>query len=161
MALIKCPECGANVSDQAPKCPQCGAPINANAPSSSQSPLKTFFAYNLRVLKQKYATFNGRARRKEFWYFALLYAIVDVILRIISAAIDTYILCWIWELATLIPYLAVGTRRLHDINKSGWWQFIALTVVGLIPLFIWWATEGEGDTNQYGDNPKLEVEPTM
>jgi len=62
---------------------------------------------------------------------------------------------WVASLVTLIPVLAAGARRLHDINKSGWWQLIALTIIGIIPLLIWLATEGSKKNNSYGKPIKL------
>ena len=61
----------------------------------------------------------------------------------------------IFTIVTFLPYLAVGARRLHDINKSGWWQLIVLTVIGIILLIIWWATVGENKKNIYGSPLKL------
>ena len=62
---------------------------------------------------------------------------------------------WIASLATFFPAIAAGARRLHDLNKSGWWQLIMITIVGLIPLVIWWATEGEKKKNRFGTPIKL------
>ncbi|MCP5775186.1 DUF805 domain-containing protein, partial [Klebsiella pneumoniae] len=57
-------------------------------------------------------------------------------------------------LVTIIPFLAVSARRLHDIGKSGWWYLISLTIIGIILLIIWWAKEGETFSNPYGDSVK-------
>jgi uncharacterized membrane protein YhaH (DUF805 family) len=57
--------------------------------------------------------------------------------------------------ATFFPAIAAGARRLHDLNKSGWWQLLMITIVGLIPLVIWWATEGEKKKNKFGAPIKL------
>ncbi len=57
------------------------------------------------------------------------------------------------DLATFLPSLAVFVRRLHDVNRSGWWYFIALTIVGIIPLLIWLCRAGETGPNRFGDNP--------
>jgi uncharacterized membrane protein YhaH (DUF805 family) len=56
------------------------------------------------------------------------------------------------NLAILLPSYALAARRLHDVGRSGWWQLIAITIVGLIPLFFWFITEGDSETNKYGDN---------
>ena len=58
-------------------------------------------------------------------------------------------------LGTTIPVLAVGARRLHDLNKSGWLQLLAITIIGLIPLIIWWATEGTKKSNSHGKPIKI------
>ena len=58
----------------------------------------------------------------------------------------------VWSLAILVPSFAISARRLHDVGRSGWWQLIVLTIVGIIPLFIWFVRAGDSDTNKYGDN---------
>ena len=58
----------------------------------------------------------------------------------------------VWSLAILVPSFAISARRLHDVGRSGWWQLIILTIVGIIPLFIWLVSAGDSDTNKYGDN---------
>ena len=62
---------------------------------------------------------------------------------------------WITAIATAVPTLAAAARRLHDVNKSGWWQLISLTIIGIIPLLIWMASEGEKKKNQYGNPIKI------
>ena len=61
----------------------------------------------------------------------------------------------IFQIVIIIPNLAVGARRLHDKNKSGWWQLIALTIIGIILLIVWWATVGEKKKNNHGNPIKL------
>ena len=108
----------------------------------------------LKVLKN-YATFDGRARRKEFWMYVLFNFIIGIVLGIIDAVVlKQQILGNVYSLAVLVPGLAVSARRLHDIGKSGWWMLIAFTIVGLIPLFIWNCTDSTPGPNQYGPNPK-------
>jgi uncharacterized membrane protein YhaH (DUF805 family) len=112
-------------------------------------------------LTQKYADFSGRARRSEFWFFALFSAIVRAIANVIDAILHTSyprtgggLVATVASLALLIPSLAVGARRLHDKGRSGWWLFIALIpIVGIIILIVWWAQDSDPD-NQYGPNPK-------
>lgn len=101
----------------------------------------------IKVLKQ-YADFNGRARRAEYWYFFLGNVIVSIIIGLIEGAVNTPILGTIYSLATLLPSLAVGVRRMHDVDKSGWYL--------LIPIYniILAATEGTKGPNQYGEDPK-------
>ncbi|MBU3016043.1 DUF805 domain-containing protein [Poseidonibacter lekithochrous] len=108
------------------------------------------------VLK-KYTVFNGRARRSEFWYFMLFSTIVSVICAILDYIIgsDIGMIGLVYSLAVLLPTLAVGARRLHDINKSGWWQLLILIpIIGLIILIVWYAKNSMNETNKYGDNPK-------
>lgn len=108
----------------------------------------------LHVLKN-YATFSGRATRSEYWYFVLFSSIVSIILAIIDAGINTGgILNGIYTLAVLLPSIAVGIRRLHDINKSGWWWLLCfIPLIGAIILIIFFCTDSKED-NKYGMNPK-------
>jgi uncharacterized membrane protein YhaH (DUF805 family) len=82
----------------------------------------------------KYADFNGRAARSEYWWFFLAVLLASAIASII--AIKLYVLI---SLVTLLPMLAVGTRRLHDVNKSGWWQLLTLVPFGVFVLFLFLA----------------------
>ena len=104
-----------------------------------------------------YAGFAGRARRAEFWMFALINFIISIVLYGIGAAIGVgQALEGLYSLAVLVPSIAVAARRLHDTNRSGWWQLIALTVIGIIPLIIFYAQDSDPGPNQYGPNPKGE-----
>ena len=112
----------------------------------------------LEVLK-KYVVFDGRAHRTEFWMFVLVNLVISILLTIVDVAIGTYeagggLLSGIYSLAVLLPSLAVGARRLHDIGRSGWWLLLGLIpIVGIIILIVWWAQEGDAAPNEYGPNP--------
>ncbi len=107
------------------------------------------FQQSIKQCFQKYADFNGRAKRPEYWWFALFCFIVSMALGIIG---DT--LSMAFSLVTLLPSLAVGSRRLHDINKSGWFQLLWLIpILGWLVLIYFLAQEGSTETNQYGDAP--------
>ncbi len=129
--------------------------------------------YNLidwwkKVMFNNYTNFTGRARRAEYWYFALgnfLLIIPFYILGIIGitdgdasmSMMSTlgWVSYGIIVLATLIPGLAVAVRRLHDINKSGWLYFIILIpLIGPIIMLVWFFTDGNRFTNNYGSDPK-------
>ena len=105
---------------------------------------------------QKYAVFSGRAKRTEFWLWVLIHSIISNALLAplyLVAAEQLLFLYIVYALATLIPSLAVGARRLHDTRRSGWWQLIGLVpLVGLIVLLIFFVT-GSDDNNQYGPRP--------
>lgn len=108
------------------------------------------------VILKNYVNFEGRATRAEFWWFFLFNFIVGLIFGLFGK-VGT-ILSGIWSLAILLPQLGLGVRRLHDINKSGWYWLIGLIpIVGWIILIIWWAQPGERTENQYGPMP---VTPT-
>ena len=112
-----------------------------------------YFIYCLK----NYFNFSGRATRSEFWYFmlfVLLFGIVITLIEVIMATQDSGILSLIYDLALLIPTLAVSTRRLHDTNRSGWWNLIILVpIIGIIILIVFYSQDSKED-NQYGINPK-------
>ena len=112
------------------------------------------------VLK-KYAVFNGRARRKEYWMFFLCNLIIGFLLGIIEGILgissqgDQSILANIYMLAVLLPSLAVGARRLHDTNRSGWWLLISFVpIIGAIVLLVFLVQDSQAGQNQYGPSPK-------
>ena len=77
-----------------------------------------------------------------------------------TIAVSSGLLTGIYQLAVLIPSLAVGARRLHDTGKSGWWQLLHLIpLVGTIVLIVFWATDGDPNPNQHGVNPKQGAMP--
>ena len=100
----------------------------------------------LQVLK-KYAIFSGRAGRSEYWYFTLFTIIFSIVLTMCDAWLGTRFLSNIYSLALLVPSISVGVRRMHDVNKSGWYL--------LIPIynFILACTEGTVGPNEYGSDP--------
>ncbi len=107
------------------------------------------FNYFVKVLKN-YANFNGRARRSEYWYYTLFSFIISIILIFADQAIGSEegILGLIFSLGTIIPSIAVGVRRMHDVGKSGWYL--------LIPIYnlVLACTNGQTGGNEYGDDPK-------
>lgn len=107
----------------------------------------------LSVLKN-YVGFTGRAGRAEFWQYALVNIIISVVLNIIDAAIKTQILAIIFELAVLLPSLAVAARRLHDTDRTGWWLLLYLIpILGWIALLVFFCLEGTPGANKHGENP--------
>jgi len=115
----------------------------------------------LEVLK-KYAVFSGRARRKEYWFFALFNFLAALVLGFIEMSAGlTYgqygygPLSIIYACAVLIPSLAVSVRRLHDIGRSGWWLLIGLVpLIGAIVLIVFAFLDSQPGDNEYGPNPK-------
>ncbi len=110
--------------------------------------------YYLDVLK-KYAEFDGRATRTEFWMFVLFNLIISLLLMFIDGMTGLNILQAIYSLAVLIPGLAVSVRRLHDIGKSGWMILVALIpLIGLVWLLVLYCMDSTPGKNKYGSNPK-------
>ena len=108
---------------------------------------------------EKYAVFNGRASRSEYWYFALFNSIIILFLFIlwkVTGHIIFDIIYFWYSLAVLIPATAVFVRRLHDTNHSGWWLLLALIpILGPIVLLVFLIKDSDAGTNQYGPNPKM------
>ena len=104
---------------------------------------------------REYVTFEGRARRKEYWMFVLMNFIFSIAIATVGVLLNVVILADIYNLAVLLPTLAVGSRRLHDTGRSAWWMLIGLVpLVGAIVLLIFFAQEGEKGDNRFGPNPK-------
>ncbi|MCV9998976.1 DUF805 domain-containing protein [Pararhizobium sp. YC-54] len=99
------------------------------------------------------AVFSGRASRSEFWWFALFNVIVAIAATIVDATIGIELFSIAAGLALLLPGLGVAVRRLHDTDRTGWWVLIALTIIGLVVLIIFYATPGTPGDNEYGPAP--------
>jgi len=103
----------------------------------------------IRICIVKYVDFNGRAARPEYWYFVLFVFLTQLVLGFVyrPAAIA-------FDLGVILPHLAVGVRRLHDIDRSGWWLLVGfIPIVGWIVLIIWFCQRGTEGTNLFGDPP--------
>ncbi|GCB48032.1 DUF805 domain-containing protein [Streptomyces sp. NL15-2K] len=104
---------------------------------------------------KKYAVFSGRARRKEYWMYALFASIIYIALVIIALAAKEPLIAAVFYLAIILPSLAVTVRRLHDTSRTGWWVLIGMVpVVGLIMMLVFLCSDGEPGQNKYGTNPK-------
>jgi len=117
------------------------------------------FADAVRTCLTKYATFSGRARRSEYWWFFLFNILVSIAAGIIDAILRTRagglgLVGTVAALALLLPGLAVGVRRLHDTGRTGWWLLIGLIpCVGFVVLLIFFLSDSQPD-NAYGASPK-------
>lgn len=121
--------------------------------------------YYLDVFR-KYAVFEGRARRSEYWYFTLMNFIIALvfflIVLIITGSTEStelfiigYSIFVLYALVCFVPSLALIVRRLHDVGKSGWFIFIGLIpIIGSIWLLVLYCTEGDSGPNEYGEDPK-------
>jgi len=134
------------------------------------------FTQSISICLQKYATFSGRASRSEYWWFILFTWILEILSTFVANAffgVDTLaamVADGLFSLSLLIPMLAVGARRLHDTNRSGWYQLLAipaaggivmavdvganplwgLTVLFWIPVVVWHASKGDPAENKHG-----------
>ena len=123
--------------------------------------------YYLDILTNKYADFNGRARRKEYWMWTLYYTVILLFAIILDNALGLNFellgqnLGYGWLYVTigithLIPGLGIVVRRLHDVGKSGWFYLIILIpLIGFIWIIVLFCTEGVKEDNKWGSNPKL------
>jgi len=107
-----------------------------------------------------YATFTGRARRTEYWMFSLISAVIVVVLCLVAFLLPreiglyVLILAGLYNLAVLVPSVAVTARRLHDTGRSGWWMLISFVPGGGIVVFVFSVMDSEPQPNIYGPNPK-------
>ena len=142
-----CHNCGAKLDDGAKFCNKCGTKLDGTDTRQSLNQntqkfhtqggnfpekfISLFQKYFIDILKEKYAKFDGRATRAEYWYFILFQLLISLGVYIILSILFRHpeMTFYILSLALLVPTLAIGVRRLHDINLSGW--FILL---GLIPI---------------------------
>jgi uncharacterized membrane protein YhaH (DUF805 family) len=119
-------------------------------------------SWYLEVLR-KYAQFDGRARRKEYWMFTLFYVLIAFGLGVVGgmlgigdSTVTGNMIGIIYFVATFIPSIAVGIRRLHDTGRSGWWSLIVfIPIIGVLALVIFAVQDSEPGTNAYGPNPKM------
>ena len=115
------------------------------------------------VLIKKYATFNGRAGLSEYWWFILFLTLGNLVFSGLDSylgttvgfmyqgniEIKTSLFNGIFSLLTFIPSIAVAARRLHDVNKSGWWQLLMLTIIGIFPLVYWLLKKPVDEGNRF------------
>ncbi len=112
----------------------------------------------LRALRN-YAVFSGRAQRKEYWMFVLFNFLIACALWFLEGTLGgPGILPNLYNLAVLLPAIAVTVRRLHDINRTGWWVLISfIPFIGAIILIIFLIQDSQASENEYGPNPKLAI----
>ena len=124
------------------------------------------FITSIKTCFVKYVDFTGRASRSEFWYFTLFILIISICVEIVDASLagqnfwsyDGFgPVYWVFNVLIFLPSLAVGIRRLHDINKSGWWLLLFFTVIGIIPLTYWYVKQSDQSSNNFG-NPTSEIQ---
>jgi uncharacterized membrane protein YhaH (DUF805 family) len=101
-----------------------------------------------------YVNFSGRACRSEYWYWVLFIILADIVAGIIDYLLGMQIVSSLFGLVTLLPGIAVSIRRLHDLNRTGWWILLALIpLIGWIILLIWYISKGTDGPNRFGPDP--------
>lgn len=167
------------MSAAARACPECGHP-NELAPSSHAAPVgfaprgligpvltvsspSMQFGDAVKSFFKNYAVFSGRARRSEYWFAVLFIALIGTPISILDAIVNPgdefgvfNALGLVWSLVTLVPSLAIASRRLHDADTSfGYYFMIFIPLVGAILLIVKLATEGTPGQNRFGESPKF------
>lgn len=113
---------------------------------------------------RKYADFSSRSPRREYWMFILFYLIFSFVIGFLDGLAHTQvnglgILSLIFSLFMLIPSLSVATRRLHDTDRSGWWQLIGIIpIIGILVLIYFLACDSDPFPNDYGPSPKADAD---
>jgi uncharacterized membrane protein YhaH (DUF805 family) len=158
---MKCSTCGNDNEENAQFCGGCGAALGVSPITSSTPQVIVDFPEAVKLGFQRYIDFSGRSSRAEYWWFTLFIVLVAVIVTAVDTVVlgtdlrDIGLLSTVWDLATLIPSLAIGVRRLHDIDKSGWWILLwFVLVIGWIVLIVWAIERGDKGTNKYGPDPR-------
>lgn len=160
-----CHNCGAQPDPLAVICVKCGCSLEKSAVSTESMTM----GEAIRSCFKKYATFRGRARRSEYWYFNIFYMLCTLPLYLFSlcmleiegegavAYVPLFMGCFI-QVIFFLPSLSVMVRRLHDTGKSGWWTLLILiascSVIGSIAAIIFLSLDSQPGRNEYGNNPK-------
>jgi uncharacterized membrane protein YhaH (DUF805 family) len=157
---MKCPRCGNDNPENALFCGICGNLLTA---STIHAAGDVFFELPMVGFKDSvkrgfsnYFMFSGRSTRAEYWWWLLFIVFAGLILSLLSTITELSFQGG-FTLATLIPGLALGSRRLHDINKTGWWQLMWLgsfLCIPMVVLIVWAIKHGDAGPNTYGIDPR-------
>ena len=166
---MTCSACNTTNPEGAQFCSNCGASLGAYPTGGDwarydQPQQKVGFTNAISLGFNRYIKFSGRSTRAEYWWWVLFLVLADLLLSIVDIMMGTYdassnngLISGLFSLVTLIPSLSLGVRRLHDINRTGWWQLMWVGIIFLIPLLVllWWAIKPSNDgTNKYGPDPR-------
>ena len=157
---MQCPNCGRDNPEGAQFCSACGVPLSSPGPFRPQGAATELTMVNfpdaIKLGFKRYFDFRGRSTRAEFWWWALFELIAGIALSIAEAIAGTSgTLGGLFEFAALIPGLAVGVRRLHDTNRTGWWLLLVFAVIiGCIVLLVWFIKQGDAGPNKYGPDSR-------
>ena len=155
---MKCGTCGKENESSAKFCGVCGTQLvedSVNSHSQNIGPENSMVGFGeaIGLGFKNYVNFSGRATRAEYWWWVLFVFLGGVVTGIIDS-FGIGVTQGLFNLATLIPGLALGARRLHDIGKSGWWQLLWFAIlIGWIILIIWCIRRGHREPNTHGANP--------
>lgn len=114
------------------------------------------FQTAVRTCFEKYATIAGRARRSEYWWFALFLLIGNLVAGLLDSVVfsDLQVLSTVFALGTLVPSICAGVRRLHDTGRSGWWMLLMfIPLIGFLVLLYWFVQKGTDGPNEFGPDP--------
>ena len=137
-----CSQCGAENDDSIKFCKSCGVSVTSSRVS---------FTDAISLAFTNYVNFKGRSTRAEYWWFVLFTSILSVITEAIDSISSLGVTNLILSLVVFMPSLTVGVRRLHDINKSGWWTLMWLIpIVGWIIMIVWYTRRSDEGINRYG-----------
>ena len=164
---MKCTACGSDSGENAQFCGGCGVSLSASTPTdvgidAAELPMVDF-GTAVKLGFQRYVDFSGRSTRAEYWWWGLFTVVASFALVIadnLTGNASTFgwlggLLEPLFTLATIIPSLALGVRRLHDINRTGWWLLlIFVPVIGWIVLIVWAIERGDKGPNKYGPDPR-------
>ena len=160
---MNCRQCGRENLERAKFCGGCGASLtDQEIPPYSSDPLslpRVSFATAVQLGFSRFLDFRGRSTRAEYWWFSLFIVIGSVITSLVDGILGTGgpnggLIEVLFSLITLIPSLSLGVRRLHDINRTGWWLLIYFTIVGIILVIVWAIKQGDEGLNRYGTDPR-------
>ncbi len=113
---------------------------------------------NFTLALSRYFDFNGRSRRAEFWGFILISTLIGAAASAWDSFLfDSEVIENVAEVLFFVPTIAVAARRLHDTGRSGWWQLIIFTGIGIIPLIFWYCQDSDASPNKWGSSPKYGV----
>ena len=164
---MKCPQCGIDNPEGGLFCGGCGTSLSASTvggfDGASLELPRVSFIDAIKLGFRNYFMFTGRSTRAEYWWWALFILLADVILTVYDNIVgtsfspDNGLFTSLFGLGVLIPSLALGVRRLHDINRTGWWQLMWLGSFLIIPaivLIVWAIRQGDASPNKYGLDPR-------
>jgi uncharacterized membrane protein YhaH (DUF805 family) len=115
------------------------------------------FVEAIKIAFSNYANFKGRATRSEYWWFYLFTFILNTVLEVATDVMDDpspfgILIAAAISIALVVPSIALAVRRMHDVDRSGWWLLIAFTIIGIIPVLYWLIKKGTDGPNRFGED---------